>query len=172
MSDPFTIPELMRGMRAFAAPKALGGAHDRYFAPLLDARRAAKAATRWASRVTALDAERLEATMRATVRGFAAERYPDSAPDQRALAARLEDACDELFARLLSLGTAQGAVQGAEDDERRAGAWHGWTAALLEMFAAADRGWERLSALLVAAPAGYGPPTRKARRPRRPRKER
>lgn len=166
MTDQFTVPELTRGLRSFASPKALGGVHDRYFAPLLDARRAAKAATRWATRVAAFDADRLEATMRATVRTFAAERFPDSAPDRRALAAQLEDACGDLFDELATLGAAQSAVQSAADDEQRAHAWRAWTATLRGMFTAADRGWEHLGVLTAAGPTVRPTAWRRSRRAR------
>ena len=164
MTDPFTVPELTRGLRSFAAPKALGGLHDRYFAPLLDARRAAKRATRWASRVSAFDAERLEATMRATVRNFAVERFPKSAPDKRALAAQIEDACEHLFATLAALGAEQSAVQAAADDQQREVAWRAWTTALQGVFSAADRGWEQVSKLAGTAPAVKRTALRRSRR--------
>jgi len=152
MPDPFVIPELTRGLRAFAAPASLGGLHDRFFAPLLDARRAAQQASRWASRVTAFDAERLEATMRATLRTVAAERYPKSAPDKRALAAQLEDACGEMFDSLIVLGREAKRVSDAPDDAARVAPWKGWVAVLREVYHAADRGWEQSRMLLSDDP--------------------
>lgn len=148
MTDPFSIPELTRPLRAFASPRALGGMHDRYFAPLLDARRAAKAAGRWQSRLTALDAERLEATMRATLGTFAAERFPQRAPDRRALAARLEDACADLLVALATLAGRQRHVHDAPDDVARGELWDAWVAELRRVFAAADRGWEQVAPML------------------------
>ena len=143
------MPELTRGLRAFAAPSALGGAHDRYFAPLLDARRAASRATRWPARVAAFDAERLEAVMRVTLQSFAAERFPKAAPERRALAAKLDDACGEMFDALVTLGKAQSSVRDAPDDDLRADRWPAWVRALERVFAAADRGWEHARGLLT-----------------------
>ena len=153
MNDPFEIPELTRGLRAFASPPALGGIHDRFFSPLLDARRAAKRAARWLERLSALDADRLDATIRATLGTFAAERFPNSAPDRRALAAELDEACGDLFDRLTVLRAAQEAVQSAADDTARAAAWTKWVATLRSVFAAADRGWEHMRPVLGVSPA-------------------
>ena len=152
-NDPFAIPELTRGLRAFAAPAALGGMHDRYFGPLLDARRAATRVTRWLARLTAFDAERLEATMRVTLQTFAAERHPRAAPERRALTAKLDDACGELFDALVALGTAQSAVRDAPDEDARAVRWAAWVGVLTRVYIAADRGWEHARGLLDAGPA-------------------
>jgi hypothetical protein len=158
MTDPFEVPELTRGLRAFASPASLGGAHDRFFQPLLDARRAAKHGSRWSDRLRALDAERLDATIRATLGTFAAERYPKSAPDRRALAAELDEACGDLFDQLAVLRAAQASVTAAADDDARATAWGTWIAALRNVFAAADRGWEHIRVVLgvAAIPAAAG----------------
>jgi hypothetical protein len=150
MTDSFSIPELTRQLRSFASPRALGAMHDRYFTPLLDARRAAKTAVRWEARLTALDAERLEATMRATLGTFAAERFPQRAPDRRALTARLEDGCGDLFDALETLAATQRDVRAAPDDAARAEHWIVWVAALRQVFAAADRGWEHVAPMLDA----------------------
>lgn len=165
--DPFVVPELTRGLRAFAAPSALGGLHDRYFAPLLDARRAATRATRWLARLAAFDAERLEATMRVTLQTFAAERFPGAAPERRALAAKLDDACGDVFDALTALGAAQAAVRDAPDDEARAERWTAWVHALERVFAAADRGWEHAHELMGAEPAPARRSLRKIFRGRR-----
>lgn len=156
MTETFVVPELTLGLRNFAAPAALGDVHARYFAPLLDSRRAAAIASRWNGRVTAFDADRLEATMRVTLAGLATERYPKSAPDRRALTAQLEDACGDLFDRFDSLGVVQRAVLDETDDARRGHLWKEWVAMLREVFAAADRGWEQMQPLLAAAPAPAG----------------
>ena len=107
--------------------------------------------------------------MRATVRTFATERFPGSAPDRRALAAQLEDACGDLFGQLTALGTAQSAVQGAADDQLRAVAWGAWTAGLREVFSAADRGWEQLGALIATVPPTKHPAWRSSPQPRKER---
>jgi hypothetical protein len=163
VTDPFIVPELTLGLRNFAAPGALGDVHAKYFTPLLDARRAAAIASRWNGRVTAFDADRLEATMRMTLAGFATERYPKSAPDRRALTAQLEDACGDLFDALEELGSAQRIVLDEQDDTRRPSLWREWITALRGVFSAADRGWEHMQPLMASAPAPSG---RRARRER------
>lgn len=166
MTDLFVVPELTLGLRNFAAPAALGDVHSKYFAPLLDARRAAAIASRWNGRITAFDADRLEATMRMTLAGFATERYPKSAPDRRALTAQLEDACGDLFDALDTLGLVQGSVLEERDDAHRPGLWGEWIAALRTVFSAADRGWEQMQPLFASAPPPAGRSGRRARRER------
>lgn len=163
-NDPFAIPELTRALRAFAAPAALGGMHDRFFAPLLDARRAATRVTRWLGRLTAFDAERLEATMRVTLQTFAAERHPRAAPDRRALAAKLDDACGELFDALVALEKSQSSVRDAVDEDARASLWTAWVRDLTRVYVAADRGWENARGLLDARPGPAGKIFRRRRK--------
>jgi hypothetical protein len=166
VTDTFVVPEITLGLRNFAAPGALGDVHTKYFLPLLDARRAAAIASRWNGRVTAFDADRLEATMRMTLAGLATERYPRSAPDRRALTAQLEDACGDLFDALEDLGLAQRVVLDERDESRRPALWNGWVETLRHVFMAADRGWEQMQPLLAAAPAPAGRRGRSARRDR------
>jgi hypothetical protein len=166
MTDTFVVPELTLGLRNFAAPRALGDVHAKYFAPLLDARRAAAIASRWSGRVTAFDADRLEATMRMTLAEFANERYARSAPDRRALTAQLEDACGDLFDALETLGLAQRALLEEKDEALRPALWAEWVAVIKGVFSAADRGWEQMQPFLALAP---GPAGRAARRSRRER---
>ena len=168
MTDSFFVPEMTRGMRSFASPGAIGGTHDRFFAPLVDARRAAQSAGRWQGRLTAFDAERLDAVMRGTLRTFAKERFPRSEPDQRGLSAELEDACGEFFAALESLGQCSLAVREAADDDARARAWRVWLTALRSVFGAADRGWEEAQYFLDPTAAPRERRSRRHRRGRRP----
>ncbi|HKS06418.1 MAG TPA: hypothetical protein VJR92_08910 [Gemmatimonadaceae bacterium] len=168
MTDPFLVPEMTRGMRSFASPSAIGGTHDRFFAPLVDARRSAQSAGRWQGRLTAFDAERLDAVMRGTLRTFATERFPRSEPDQRGLSAELEDACGEFFAALESLGRCALAVREAPDDDARVQEWEAWLVALRAVFAAADRGWEEAQHFLDPGAAPRERRSRRHRRGRRP----
>jgi hypothetical protein len=164
MTDTFVVPELTLGLRNFAAPGALGDVHTKYFLPLLDARRAAAIASRWNGRVTAFDADRLEATMRVTLAGFANERYPKSAPDRRALTAQLEDACGDLFDALDTLGQAQRGILDDQNELQRPALWREWIAILRGVFSAADRGWEQMQPVLASAPPPAGRSGRRARR--------
>ena len=168
MTDRFIIPEIARGTRSFASPGALGGTHDRFFAPLLDARRAAQSAGRWQPRLSAFDAERLDAVVRGTLRTFAAERFPRSEPDQRGLSAELEDACTEFFVALDALGRCAQAVRDAPDDDARVHEWGAWLDALRAVFSAADRGWEEALYFLDENAAPRERRSRRHRRGRRP----
>jgi hypothetical protein len=163
VNDQFTVPELTLGLRNFASPRSLGDVHARYFAPLLDARRAAAIAARWSGRVTAFDAERLESTMRLTLAELATERFPKSAPDRRALTAQLEDACGDLFDALADLGESQGAVLANTQSAPSPEHWTNWVTHLREVFSAADRGWEQMQPLLALAPSPSGRSGRTAR---------
>lgn len=156
MTDPFVVPELTLGLRNFASPGALGDVHARYFAPLLDARRAATIANRWAARITAFDADRLDAAMRMTLGTFARERYAKSPPDRRALTAQLEDACGDLFDALDDLRVAQQRVLAGQTGSADASQWSAWVACLQNVFSAADSGWEQMQPLLALAPAPSG----------------
>ena len=148
MSEAFAVPELTRGLRTFAAPRALGGLHDRFFAPLIEARRAAARAGRWNDRLTAFDAERLDATLRAVIESTAAERHPDSDPDRRALAARVTDLFAPTFASLSRVRVAADAVRASADDASRGARWSQWIAELRLLFGAADLGWESAEQIL------------------------
>jgi len=148
MTDAFAIPELTRSLRTFAMPQSLGEVHDRFFAPLIDARRAAANAPRWNGRVLAFDARRLEATMRMTLEEFARDRHPQDPAESRALAAQLQDACAALFAAIGALGEQQQRVAAELDDAGRAKLWDAWVAALREVFVAADSGWAKVGPML------------------------
>lgn len=153
MTEAFALPEFTRALRSFASPRALGPDHERFFAPLLGARRAAAQASRWQSRLDAFDADRLDATMRMTLGTLASERFPTSAPDERALTAQLEDACGGFFDALGPLGASAAAVREAAGDDARGVAWDAFVEALRRVFVGADHGWEQARALLDAHPA-------------------
>jgi hypothetical protein len=142
VTDPYLVPELARGLRVFGAPVTLGGVQERLFAPLLDARRAAARATRWQDRLAAFDGDRIEATLRVIVQTLAEEHHPRSAPDRRALAARLDDA---FVATRTALRRAQVAATGVREtsEGERPAAWQRWLGALARVFSEADLALER-----------------------------
>ena len=120
--------------------------HDRFFAPFLAARRAAEVAGCAVDRVDAFDAGALRRSLDATLAAFAAERFPDSPPDRRALEAELGEAAEPLEAAIDRLGAAAAAVRASADDARFA-RWRDWAAVVRDLFAAADAVW------LAALPA-------------------
>ena len=142
-----TLAEQTLALRAFGSPRAGAGAeHDRFFAPLLDARRGAERAGSALERVAAFDAPVMTRRLGDALAAFAAERFPESPPDRRALEAELRDLVEPVFARLASLDAAGRAVREGGDDVRFA-RWRDWAVAVRELFAAADAAW------LAAVPA-------------------
>jgi hypothetical protein len=146
------MPEFTRALRAVGTPETrLGAEHDRFFGPLLTARARAQKLDDFASRAAAFDAEALGAILEATVRAFAAERHPDSAPDRRALEAELFEIAEPLLASLPALRDA-GARLAAADDATRFLAWRGWLDAVRRVFAEADRCWATVRPVLGERP--------------------
>jgi hypothetical protein len=161
VGDAFALPELMRDMRAYGAARALPGSeHDRFFAPLVAPLRALRAAhatgaggaiaTPWRS-AESVGATRAGAEIRATLSAIAAERFPVSAPDRRALEAELLDESEPLFDALDALTVAAQKL-GVASERDRVAAWRAWCAALAATFVAADRAWAAVLPALGEAP--------------------
>src|SRR5262249_5856491 len=123
--------------------------------------------TRAVAFAAAFDAPRLSADLRAALAALAAERWPESAPDRRALEAELHELADDALAALDALGEAahtlhaagEGAADGDVDpvrDRVRHAAWRVWTAALGRAFAAADRCWLAALPALADSRGGEG----------------
>ena len=163
VADAFALPELMRGMRAFGASRALPGSdHDRFFAPLVEPLRALRAsheralgagATAAPWRVAeSVGATRAAAEIRAALGALAASRYPASAPDRRALEAELLDETEPLFTALDEL-TAAAQRLGVASERDRVATWRAWCSALGATFVAADRCWAAVLPALNEAPS-------------------
>lgn len=146
------LPEFTRSLRALAVPSAPGADQDRILAPLIEARAAAHRVTTLEAQVAAFDAARLERAWRDAIAAFAADRFPRSAPDRRALAAELDVLAAPVWASLRRLRDAGTAARGASRDERRA-AWERWVAAVRAVFQAADDWW-RVAPPILGDPAG------------------
>jgi hypothetical protein len=65
------------------------------------------------------------------------------------MTAQLEDACGDLFDALVSLGPVQAALTDFGGDAPDRAAWDAWVAGVQRVFAAADRGWERVQPVLA-----------------------
>ncbi len=142
------LPELTRALRGLGSRRgAPGGEHDRFFAPLLAARRTAAGAASPRAVCAAFDARALTAGMVAGLRSLAAARYPDDAPERRALEAELMDGIEPLLARLAELERAEAALLTADAAEQFT-RWRRWSAALEAVFASADACWLELRAVL------------------------
>src|SRR5436309_583141 len=115
MSDPIpfaALPELMHSLRSFGSGRGapndgptLPEDQERFFGPLLAARRAAAQAVARPQVVAAFDARRLTAAIDAKVREFAAERLGTRAPARRALEAELFELVEPLRDALQMLGS-------------------------------------------------------------------
>ena len=146
------LPELTRALRALGSYRSAAFAeHDRFFSPLLHARRHAQTVTEPLAQVAAFDAAVLRARLDELVRRVSAEHYPEHPPARRALEAELQECVEPLAARLASLAGAAAAVR-EETDELRLAAWRRWKAALADVFVAADSCWASTSALLRLEP--------------------
>ena len=151
-----TLPELTRALRAFGSrrghrsTRALAAAdQQRFFAPLLEARRRASAAGPPTSVIAAFAADQLAAELVAALEAFAAERYAMPGPERRALHAELTDIAEPLILALTSLEEAAAAATESIDDLRL---WRAWSSQLRATFETADRVWLLLDIALEGAP--------------------
>lgn len=146
------LPELTRALRALGSQRTSGLVeHDRFFAPLLHARRSAEVAREPLAQMAAFDAAVLRARLDELVRRVAADHYPAHPPARRALEAELQECVEPLAERLAAL--AEAAAQAREEsDEMRLAAWRRWKAELAAVFVAADSCWLAAAALLRLEP--------------------
>jgi hypothetical protein len=151
---PEPLPELTLGLRALGSPRRRrreGDEQERFFAPLLEARRAAARVSDLEAAVTSFDATRLNASFDRTIRALAADRAAAGRPAaRRALEARLQERVEPLRAALAELGERADALLRAGDDAR-SDAWREWAEQLRAVFACADRCWPALDAALETA---------------------
>jgi len=149
------IPELTTALRAFGSRRGHRSrrAHattdqQRFFAPLLDARRQAVAAKTPSAAMAAFDATALTTAFDTALRELAAHRYGENAPARRALEAELIDLAEPLHGALEHLREI--AVKAATSDDLRV--WRAWTRQLSATFEAADRVWISMDAALDSNP--------------------
>ncbi len=135
------LPEQTLTLRALGSRRGRPGAeHDRFFAPLLTARKKAGRAADAAAQLAAFDAPALSASFTGLVRQLAAALHPASPPDRRAVEAELFEHAAPLFGRLDALHAAAEVVRAAPDDARFV-RWREWAVAVRAVFAEADRSW-------------------------------
>ena len=149
------IPELTAALRAFGSRRGhksvrIHAATDqqRFFAPLLDARRQAVAAKTPGAAMAAFDATALTTAFDTALRELAAQRYGENAPARRALEAELIDLAEPLHGALDRLKDA--AKKAAASEDLRV--WRAWTRQLHATFEAADRVWISMDAALDSNP--------------------
>jgi len=150
------LPELTRTLRGFGSRRGSRGVRasthsdqQRFFAPLLDARRKAWGTRDPESTIASFDAASLAAAFDAILHSFATERHGDNAPARRALTAELIDLSEPLRDALDALGDVARRASAATDDLRL---WRAWAMQLRIAFETADRVWLTLDAALDASP--------------------
>ena len=149
------VPELTSALRAFGSRRGHRSVRthatrdqQRFFAPLLDARRQAVSAKTPGAAMAAFDAGSLTTAFDTALHELAAQRYGDNAPARRALEAELVDLAEPLHAALESLREAARQASASEDLK----VWRAWTRQLGATFAAADRVWLLMDAALDSHP--------------------
>lgn len=153
VASALALPEFTRTMRSLGSRRAhVGTDHDRFFAGLLAARRAAEGFVEPESRLAAFDARRLSQGLTTLLSELAAERYPESPPDRRALEAELLEHAERVYTALDALGTAADDVRTSASATRLA-RWRSWTWAAKRLFEEADRCWLAVLPALTNAPA-------------------
>jgi hypothetical protein len=149
------IPELTTALRAFGSRRGHRSVRphatrdqQRFFAPLLDARRQAVAAKTPSAAMAAFDAGALTTAFDTALRELAAQRYGQNGPARRALEAELVDLAEPLHVALDRLREV--ATKASASDDLRV--WRAWTRQLSATFEAADRVWLSMDAALDANP--------------------
>lgn len=140
--------ELTLALRAFGSHRAGADAvQKRFFEPLLAGRRRLARQSEPRQQASALDGRALRASYAALASAIARERGAASAADRRALEAQLGETLEPLDAALGELAASAVRLAASGDDEV-VGAWRDWSARARSVFAAADRCWPRVAALL------------------------
>ncbi len=150
-----TLPEFIRSTRSVGAPSAPDSDHARVMRPLLAAQRAAQEAQTLEAQCKAFESVALEQAWRALITEFAAERHPDSAPDQRALVAELTQQGAAIWAALaeLSLAAEWSRIAAQTSERVAAEARTRWLDAVRALFIAVD-GWWGIIVPILAESAG------------------
>jgi hypothetical protein len=134
-------PEFARSLRALgSAAEAEQAAHDRWFGPLLRARRAIEGVSDPLRQGALLDADALAADLDRALHDLAAARTGEEGARTRALVAVLEDETRAVREALARLALAAGTLQGSAPDSRLAD-WRTWVEAVRALFRAMDAAW-------------------------------
>jgi hypothetical protein len=144
------MPELTRGLRSLGAVRgtdALQATHDRWFAPLLAARRAVADVSDPTRQAALLDGRALLRDLERAISEIAATRAPGSPAEQRALEAAMEDEAEPLFAALTRMAVAGDVVRAGAEDTRFAD-WRRWVDVARRVFAESDDAWVGIADVL------------------------
>jgi len=150
------IPELTRALRTFGSRRGSRSQRDssaaeqqRFFAPLLEARKLAGAADAPTATIAAFDGGALSQAFSAALHEFASERYAQPGPARRALEAELDELAEPLMTAITALVEAGNGARSAVDDLVL---WRAWATQLRSTFEIADRVWLTLDVALDATP--------------------
>ncbi len=142
------MPELTRGLKSLGASRGTPiAAHDRWFAPLLAARRSVEGVSDPARQVMLLDAAALTKELERAITEMAATTAPGDPAEQRAVEAALEEEAAPVFTAVALMGLAGDALRGGSLDTRIAD-WRRWVDTVRSVFAAADEAWTGMAAEL------------------------
>jgi hypothetical protein len=142
------MPELTRGLKALGSSRGTPvAAHDRWFAPLLAARRSVEGVSDPARQAMLLDAATLTKEIERAIAEIASSKAPGDPAEQRAVEAALEEEAAPVFTAIESMGLAGDALRGGALDTRIAD-WRQWVETVRGVFAAADDAWAGIAAEL------------------------
>ncbi len=148
----FAMPELTRSLRAFG--DAFGeseSAHDRWFAPLLAARRQVVGISDPLRQLALFDIDRVSAELWRALTELAGQRTGGDARRARALEAILEENAQTVREAVARVALAATTLEGSAPDSRL-GDWRRWVSALRELYAAADAAWPDIATSLRTGP--------------------
>ena len=158
------LPELMLSLRSFGSRRGapnesgtLDAEQERFFAPLLDGRRAAAQAVSGPQVVAAFDSPRLAALGEAGVRECAAARFATQAPARRALEAELFEIIEPLRDALTVLASLAERIPFEQNARVADEEWALWLAQLRVVFRVADASWPALRDALASSPTTASP---------------
>lgn len=138
------LPEVARGLRMLGSPRGGSAAlQQRFFGPLLAARRRLQEPEALERRATQFDAVALGQRLKGAIAEFAASRHPEDPPHRRSLEAWLEEGVEPLLAALDRLSESTEALHRAPGGGRFT-EWRLWTDRLRAVFLEADRAWAHI----------------------------
>lgn len=141
MDRACAVPELTRGLRAMGSLRgAQAAAHDRWFAPLLAARRAIAGISDAERQVALVDAPTIAQQMHRVMTDLSKDQAGNHPAMQRAVEAALQEESESVFIALDRLALAADVLRTSPLDTRLAD-WRRWMHALREVFVAADQSW-------------------------------
>ena len=142
------LRESTRSLRALGARRGHPGAdHDRFFEPLLSAKRRAEAQSEPGARLSQFDAARIAAEVERALQTFATDRFARASGERRALHESLLAASAGLRTALKKLQQLAEAARDS-DDSNRFSSWRDWLAGIDLVFAEADTAWLEIFAIL------------------------